>query len=194
MKCMKSICFVLFLSLSISCDKTDSEFKLQSSNPVERGRNCLTEKDCFYLSADTNLGYYSLSYSQGEYEGKLALDSLHDTDMQYGSILYGFKSTRDSSYVIVWKIEHEHFPSFIVYYLKDGRITKLGDWGFFTPCETCDVQDYPVKDIRIAQRNDKIEFLFQKDVAFVDYGESLYNKDWGLFKAGELKLSFNILK
>ena len=61
------------------------------------------------------------------------------------------------------------------------------------PCDTCDSGDYSVKDIIIHKKNDEIEFSFLKDANFEVITEDYDYDDWGEFKAGELKVSFNIV-
>jgi len=110
-------------------------------------------------------------------------------------MLYSFKSQKSDSYVIVWKIEHEHYPTFNTYYVKDGKILKIGEWGIFTPPladEYYDYFDYSVEDIRIHQKNDEIGISFLKDIEFVDYSEG-YSNDWTSYKAGTFTLSFNVV-
>ena len=44
----------------------------------------------------------------------------------YSLMLYNFKSEKDDSYVVLWKIELEHLPAFNAYYIKDGILMKIG--------------------------------------------------------------------
>jgi len=123
-------------------------------------------------------------------ENKQFIDSIEIDG--YGSTLYSFKSEKNNSYVVLWKIEHEYSPTFKAYYLVNGNLVKIGYWGIFTPCDNCDTQDYPIEYIRIFQRDDTIEISFLKDAEFIDYSENSYNEKWTLYKAGTLAHSFNI--
>jgi hypothetical protein len=61
-----------------------------------------------------------------------------------------------------------------------------------TSIEDRDYLDYSVKDIRIHQKNDEIEFSFLKDMQFTVITDEYKYDTWGSFKAGELLISFNI--
>jgi len=187
---MKNVRFLLFLFSFISCDATDSEFRFQNSFPVGKDSNCISAKDCFSLDNDSNF-FYTMCYSHNN-GNKQSIDTVNDTDLLYGSTLNSFKLQENNSYVILWKIKHEFTPSFNAYYVRNGKIIKIGEWGMFTPCETCDIQDYSIEDVLIYQRNGKIEFLFSKDVEYIDYGEDIYRNNWVSYKAGTLTFSFDI--
>jgi len=190
---MKKILFILSLIPFISYCQTDNEFKLQNVSQLDWGNFCISKVDCFDLSFDpVFFDYCILYYSHGS-EKKQMVDTVF-SQMLYGSSLSSFKSEKDNSYIVLWKIEGEFAPSFYIYYIKDGKLLKIGEWGINEPCDTCDDLDYSVKDIRIFKKNDEIEFTFLKDTNFMVFNElSLDYDDWGLFKAGKLVVSFNIV-
>ncbi|MDR0954526.1 MAG: hypothetical protein LBM20_03995 [Rikenellaceae bacterium] len=187
---MKRVCNLLFLLLLISCNEKDSEFKLQKFFSTAWDESyCVTEKDCFFFVADKDRFDLTLLYSH-ENEAKQILDSMDYADIQHSSLLYSFQSEQDRSCVVLWKIEHEFYPTFKAFYLKDGQCVKIGDWGVYKPCETCDTYDYPIEAIRIDRKNERIEISFLEDVEFVDYSHDSSNDKWTTFTAGTLKLSF----
>jgi hypothetical protein len=188
---MKELYFIILLFFFVSCNKDNSEFKIQKSFTVRLGNNFITPQDCFCLSSDSVSFSFILYYSYGEQRYKSAIDTFDYSDIQYGAKLYGFKSSVNNSNVVLLKIENEFFPTFKVYYVKEGKLIKIGYWGVFTPCDTCDFQDYLIEDIRIFQRNNKIVFLFLEDVKYLNY-ENLHNDSWEFFKAKTLMLPFNI--
>jgi hypothetical protein len=113
--------------------------------------------------------------------------------MLYGSTLNSFKSTKDNSYIVFWKIEMEFAPLFYVYYIKDGKLMKIGEWEIIAPCDTCDTGDYSVEDIQIFQKDEKIEFLFLKEIRFVNFSTYYDSELWGTFETGELTIAFNLV-
>jgi hypothetical protein len=116
--------------------------------------------------------------------------------MLYGSILNIFKNEKDNSYVVIWKIDGEFVPAFYLYFIKDGKLKKIGEWEIIElPGEIFpDYLDYAVNDIYISKKNDEIEFSFLKDVKFIVFRENFrYSDDWGIFEADKLKISFNIV-
>lgn len=200
---MKKIFFILFFIPFISYCQSDTEFKLQNSISVEWGKNCISQMDCFYLSLDSALTfsdddiydyYYILYYSYGK-ENRKTIATGDFSDLGYDITLNIFKNETNNSYVVIWKIEMEYVPSFYVCYIRDGIIMKIGEWGIAIPyieyhCEYC---DYAIEDIRIHQRDNEIEFSFLKNMNFVNLSTDIYNDDWVLYKAGNLKISFNIV-
>ena len=187
---MKHICYILLLLSVISCCRNDTELRLQKFSSVDWGDNCITGEDCFYLDADSALFSITMSYSYKN-GNKQLVSTMDYNSMLYGSELYCFKSEKDNSYVVLWKMEHEFFPSFKVYYLKAGKLMEIGDWGIYTPCKDCDTFEYSVDDIRIQEKEGRIEFTFLKDMQYIDYRKQLFAGDWTSFKSGALTLFFN---
>jgi len=201
---MKKLFFILlFIPLVLYC-QTDSEFKLQNSMSVEWGKNCINEIDCFYLNIDSALifdnddydyYYYTIYYSYGN-ESKQVIDSANRNDLGYDLTLYSFKSQRDNSYVVFFEFEYEHFSSFIVSYIRERKLMRIGEWIIYSPCDTCDRASYNIENIHLYQKKDEIEFSSLKDVEFLDYRNNKYHwesNDWVSFQAGELIVSFNIV-
>jgi len=195
---MKRFFFIWLFIPFISYCQNDNEFKLQNIKEIEWKKNiCISKDDCFYLKPDRELFYVFLYYSHRN-EIKQMIDSAEYNSLLYGDQLCSFEYQRDNSHVVLWEIQGEYSPTFYFYYLKDGNIMKIGEWDFFEPCDTCDVFHYSVNDIRIFHKNDEIEFLFLKETRFFagkenyDYDYDYDYNDWGLFKAGELVVSFNI--
>jgi len=201
---MKRFFFIWLFIPFISCCQTSSEYKLQNSILVEWGKNCISEIGCFYLTLDSTLVfddddiydyYYTLYYSYRNIN-KQVVATGDWIGLAYGSTLSGFKSEKENSYVVIWKVDGEFLPLFYVYYIKNDRIMKIGEWGIIEPCDNCDTGDYLVEEIRIHQRDEKLEFSFLKEMSFVvykDLSKSLIYDDWGSFKAGGLIISFNII-
>ena len=182
---MIRVSFILLFVSLISCGRTGSEFEFQDSFQVNSGETiCINTNDCFHFGADSSFCYSIMSYS---YENKRTVDTLDYTI--YGATLNSFKSQEDSSYVVLLKIEREFHPTYNLYYIKDEKLIKIGELEIFTPCETCDTFDYSIEDIRIFRRDKEIEFDFSKDANYLDTEEG----NWNLYKAGTLKLSFNIV-
>jgi len=192
---MKRLFFIWFFIPLISYCQTDSEFKLQNSISVEWGKNCINEMDCFYLSLDTNEYVYSLYYSF-ENENMKQIATGDWTELVYSADLHSFQNENANSYIVLWEKANEYNPFFTIFYLFDGKIVKIGEWGIAISridyyCEFC---DYSVEDIRITQKNDEIEFSFLKDIGFMIVTKEYYDyDDWELFKAGELIISYNIV-
>jgi len=191
---MKKIYIILFFIPFISCCQTDTEFILQKKLLFEWGKDyCISKNDCFFLDMDTN-GVIIMSYSSERYKNKQAIDSIDDAGL-YGTALYSFQNETDNSYVVLWKNEGEYNPYFNIYYLSKGKVVKIGEWMILIPhivynCEYC---DYSAEDILIHQKNNEIEFSFLNDTDFVILREYSNYDDWGTFKAGKLKVSFNIV-
>jgi len=191
---MRKLFFILCFIPFISYCQTNSEFILQKSFSGQRGNHCITNNDCFHLSPDNpNNISRTIFYTYEQDKNKQAIDTI-DYAQIYGLILYSFKNEKDNSYVVSWKFEDEYVPTFFTYYIKDGKLMKIGNWIIAIPynkygCEYC---DYSIEDIRIHQRDDEIEFSFLKDMRFIDLKNYDYD-DWGAFEAGELILSFNIV-
>jgi len=194
---MKKSLFVFFLIPFISCCQIDSEFLLQKSIKVEWGKNiCISKNDCFHIKNDSELYFEFLYYSHNRCENMRKIDSSGIS--AYGSVLNNFKSKKDSSYIMIWKIELENTPLFKFYYINNGIVKKIGeDWLIYTPPTGeyhYDYFDYSVNDIHIYQKkNDEIEFVFSENVDFLDHSKILFNSDdWVSFRSGELILYFNI--
>jgi len=199
---MKKSFFIWFLIPFISCCQTNSEFVYKNSVPVEWGKTCISEVDCFYLSLDSTLVFddddiydynYSLYYSYGN-KKKQQIDSGYWSDLGYSLTLHSFMFEKNNSYVVLWESEYESYSFFTIYYLYQGMIVKIGVWGFSISriiygCEYC---NYPVEDIRIINKDNEIEFSFVKDVDFMVITEDFDFDHWGTFDAGELTVSFNI--
>ena len=199
---MKKIVFILLFVPLIFYSQTDSEFIFQKSFSPGLSETCINEEYCFSLSWDLPYNYNILYYS---YEG--GTKQLIDTVFAHVSTLNCFKNEEDNSYVVLWNIYEGGDPSYIyyVYYVRDGKLMKIGEWGI---TEDLDIHRfglslaYSVRDIRIHRKNDIIEFLFLKGTSFFVYEENFKYDDWskyfkgdywGTFKAGELKVSFNIV-
>jgi hypothetical protein len=192
---MKKIHIILFLIPFISYCQTDHEFKLQNVSKLGGENYCISKMDYFSRSIDTNDFMLTLYYSNKKYGNKECIETMDWSNLQYGSTLNCFKSEKNNSYIVLWKIDGEYSPLLYAYYIKDGKLIKIGEWGVSEPCVTCNALDYSIKDIRIYQRNDEIEFLFLKDTKFVvfkDLSKNLEHDDWGVFKAGKLIVSFNL--
>jgi len=192
---MKRFYFILFLFPFIVFCQSDTEFKLQRSVIFEWGKNnCITNNDCFYInSVPVDVACYLLYYSyQGE--EKQMIDTVFSFIL-YDLILNRYENEKDNSYVILLKIEEEHYPTFYVYHINNGKLKIIGKWVIYEPPGEVlpDYLDYSIEDIRIHQREDEIEFSFLKDMNFVDLSADIYNYDWVLYKAGELIISFNIV-
>jgi len=192
---MKKSLFVFFLIPFISCCQIDSEFLLQKSFSLEQGNYCVTNNDCFSFSRDTNTWNYCLTmfYSFNKNGEKYKIDCV---DIEDKPTFNFFKSQQNDSYIILLKSDFEYSPIFHLYYLNCGKIIKIGEWGISEPYkEGLDMKyrtyfDYYIEDFKILRKNEKIEFSFSKDMVFVDYSKGK-NDDWGVFKAGELVVSFN---
>ena len=192
---MKNLFFILFFIPFISYCQNGSEFILQKSLSFERGNNCITNNDCFSLSPDIpNNISRTIFYTYVLNGNKQTIDTIYYAHI-YGLTLSNFKNENENSNVVFLKIEDEYVPTFFIYYIKYGKLMKIGEWIIAIPyikygCEYC---DYSIEDIRIHQRNDEIVFSFLKDMRFVVMGEH-YNDydDWGTFEEGKLKVSFNI--
>lgn len=192
--------FIFLLFLSVSYCQADSEFKLQESFTDKWDNNCISKTDCFYsafISTDDDINdlYYILYYSHGN-ENWQAIDSI-DPSGFYNSTLYSFQNEITNSYIVLWKYESEYNPFFYTYYINEGKILKIGEWGISVLaieyyCEYC---DYSIEDIRIHQKDDEIEFSFLKNMDFLNFSEDRYRDDWTWtsYQAGDLILSFNII-
>ena len=192
---MKNFFFILFILPIISYCQIDYEFKLQSSFEFDwKEYKCISENDCFFLDLDTNDFSVTMYYSFEKNGNKQTIEIMDISDFTYGSDLNIYKNKTDNSCVLIWKIDGEFAPSFYVYYIKNGKLTKIGEWGVIVPCKNCDSGDYSVEDIRIHQKNDEIEFSFLEDANFIVIGEDYNYDNWGTFDAGELKVSFNIIE
>ena len=200
---MKNLFFILFLIPFISFCQADSEFVFKDSISVDWGKNCISKMDCFFLNLDSTLlfndediyEYYYTLYYLCENGNKQTMATGYWEDLGYNVTLYSFQSEKNKSYVVLWKFEFEYNPYFNAYYIHNGKILKIGEWGIAVPyteynCEYC---DYSVEDIRIYQRDNEIEFSFLKNMNFIDTSVDINNYDWISYKAGELVLSFNIL-
>jgi len=193
---MKKFFFIWLFIPFISFCQNDNEFKLQNVSQKNRNDFCISKMDCFYIENtidefdEVGMFYYILYYSYGESENKQAVDSIDDSSLLYDS-LYSFKSQKDNSHVVFWEIGGEYGPSFFTYYIRDGKLTKIGKWIMVEPCDTCDYFGYSLNDIKILQRDNDIEFLFLKETEFIVERESFKYDNWGVFKAGELIVSFN---
>ena len=193
---MKKIFFILFLIPIISYCQTDTEFKLQNSIVVKWEKNIhITKNDYFLLNDDTSNFCSIMLYSYGGSGKKQAIDSIDYSGLLYGSTLNSFKNENDNSHVVLWKVDGEYNPFFYIYYIKDGKLMKIGEWVIYEPPGEIlpDRLDYSVKNIRIYKINDEIEFSFLKDVEFMVYRENHNYDEWGTFKAGKLTVSFNII-
>ena len=171
---MKKIFFILFFVPLISYCQTDTEFKLQKSIKFDWGDNkCITENNCFSLVLDTSDFRLTMFYSDEKFGTKQVVETKIDY-LSYGSTLNSFKNKKDNSYVVLWKIDDEHYPFFYIYYIKDGKLMKIGEWVIYEPPGEIlpDRLDYSVKNIRIYKINDEIEFSFLKDVEFMVYREN----------------------
>jgi len=187
---MKKIFLFLFLIPYISYCQTYSDYLLQKSKKVDWNETiCTSEKNCFYVISDKDLFFEFLYYLYGKDGNKQLIDSSWIDG--YGSTLHSYFSQKNTSYVVLWEIEGEHFPTFNSYYLKDGKIIKIGEWGISSFCETCDYSGYLIGNIRVYQYDEEIQFSFLEDLAFLDLKKGNYD-DWGLFAGGELIVSFNI--
>jgi len=203
MKFMKRCFFILVFIPFISYCQTNTEFKLQNSFPVGWGKNCISKIDCFYLSLDSALVfddddiydyYYTLYYSYGN-ENMQQIVTGDWSDLGYSLTLHSFKSEKGNSYIVFWKKEFEFSPVFDVYYIINGMVLKIGEWGVAISriVHNCEFCDYSVEDIRITQKNNEIEFSFLKEMQFTVINEEYDYDDWGTFKAGELTVSFSII-
>ena len=180
--------FILCLFSFVSCSELDSKFEIQNSFSLNNESDiCISTEDCFSCISDSNLFYKIMHYSYGgSEEKKQIVDTVEFTP--YFSTLHSFKSQKNNSYVVLWKIESEFIPIFNAYYIKDGVLMKLGEFKVYLPCESCDVFDYSIENIQIRQRNKEIEFLFLKDLYYMDRNIDA----WTLYKARALMLHFNI--
>ena len=175
----------------VSCSQTDSEFILQKSFSVISDINCITKDNCFSFCIDTNNFCLTVFYSHVKNENKYIIDCI---DFGDNPTLNCFKSKKNDSYIVVLKLEYEFCPIFYVYFIDKREIIKIGHWSITEPCiEYREYLDYSTKDIRIFQKEDEIEFLFLKDTRFIVNKEDFTYDDWGTFKVGELKVSFNIV-
>jgi len=190
---MKKSLFVFFFIPFISYCQIDNEFKVQNVSQDNWDNFCISKMDCFDLSFGRVPTDYCILFYSYEENKKQMIDTVF-SQMLYAYPLYSFKSQQDNSYVVLWKIGGEYGPIFYYYYLKDGNLMKIGEWNFLEPCNTCDYFDYSLNDIRIFYKNDEIEFLFLKETSFGVYKDLSKSFDydyWGVFKAGELVVSFN---
>jgi len=193
---MKKLFFILFFVPLISYCQTDSEFILQKSIGFGGvGNNCITNNDCFSLSPFDfpNNFYRTIFYTYKQEANKQVIDSISDDF--YNIKLNSFKHEKNNSYVILLRMESEYISTFYIYYIKEGKIMKIGIWDVLVPYEkyNCEFCGYSIEDFRIHQRNDDIEFSFLKDVRFFVWKDHHGNsEDWGTYNAGELKVAFNI--
>jgi len=184
--------FLIWLFIPfISYCQNDHEFKLQNVSQKYWDDFCISKMDCFSLSFDTVYFDYCILFYSYEEKKKQMIDTVF-SQMLYDYPLSSFESQANNSHVVFWEIGGEHGPFFYAYYIKDGKLTKIGKWIMVEPCDTCDYFDYSLNDIRIFHKNDEIEFLFLKETSFFVGNENYDYDDWGLFKAGELVVSFNI--
>ena len=191
---MRNLFFILFLLPIISYSQTNSEFNLQHSIEFdEKKHECIAENYCFFLDLNTNAFSVTLYYSFGRNGNKQSLETMDISDFQYGSTLSSFKNETNNSYIVIWKRESEFAPLFYVYYIKEGILMKIGEWGITEPCDTCDTGDYLIENIRIYQKSYEIEFLFLKETRFAVFKENFDYEDFGTYKAGNLVVSFNIV-
>jgi len=192
---MKKMYLIFLFIPFISCCQSDSEFIFQNSFPVKWDEDniCISKEDCFLFTNIPNDYKMIIFYSNEKYNKKQLIDTLYWADFPYKSTLNIYKSEKYDSYIVLWKNDYEHSPIFDVYYIKYGKLIQIGCWIINTPYpinEITDFLDYSVKNIRIRQKRNTVEFSFSKDMAFIDYSKEK-NDNWGSFKAGELILSFN---
>lgn len=184
---MKNIWIILFFIAFASCGQVHSEFKLQNSYQVStKSPVCINAKNCFYFQSDDYLNYLIIHYSDVKSAHKVLLDSIEFSP--YASTLHSFKSKIDSSYVVLWETKYEYFPIILAYYLKGGKVVKIGELEISLPCNGCESFEYPIKEILITQTNKEIEFSFLKDVNF--WNQEINERQ--IFKPGTFKYQFNI--
>jgi hypothetical protein len=187
---MKNIFLISLLVVLFSCKSSDRLFVPGDIMNVEIGDNFITSDDSFRVSVDSAGLSFVLDYLHGE-KPRQTLCKCDITEFAYGSTLCVYESGDGNSRVVFWKIEHEHYPSFKVFYIDNGALKKVGDWGIFTPCDSCDVLDYAFSDVRVRGRNGGVEFLFSCDVEFIDHDGRLFGGDWRSFEAGRLRLFYD---
>jgi len=176
---------ILLLLPFVSCGQS-LEFELQNSFPVNlKEPVCISSRDCFCFSGDSNLYHLIISYSDVQCENKKLIDSVDFSP--YKSKIHSFKSQKNNAYLILWETEYEYFPVLIAYYIEAGKIVRIGELEISLPCQSCESFDYPIKDIKIIQEKHEIEISFLKDVNYRAKGS---NK-WKLYKTGALKYRFN---
>lgn len=179
--------YILFLLFPFaSCGQINQEFKLQNSFPINlKTPVCISKDDCFCFSSDSSLFYLIMNYSDAKCEKKKLVDSVEFSS--YKSMVHGFKSQKDNSYVVLWETEYEYYPEVFAYYVVGKSIIKVGELPISLPCQTCESFEFPVQDVQIIQDKDELEISFLKDVNQRNSG----NNEWKLYKAGLLKYRFN---
>ena len=184
-KIMVRIYFILLLLPFASCGQANFEFKLQNSFLVDlKTPVCINKNDCFCFSSDSNVFYLMMYYPDANCEKKKLVDTVEFSP--YESTIHSFKSQKNNTYVVLWEIEYEYFPVILAYYIVEGKLVRIGELEISLPCQSCESFEYPIKDIKILQAKDEIEISFLKDIKYKE------NNEWKLFKAGDLKYSFNI--
>jgi hypothetical protein len=181
----KSVFYFAFTSF-FSCKQSNSKFKLQHSFQVGPQKSiCISTKDCFCFSADSNLYHLIMYYSNVKCENKKLIDSVEFSP--YKSTLHSFKSQNGSSFIILWETEYEYYPLIQAYYITGGKLVKIGKLDISLPCQSCESFEYPIKDIQILQKGKDFEFSFLENVNYKPED----NTDWQLYKSGSLKIIFN---
>jgi len=196
---MKNLFCFLCLAPFASCCQSDFEYKFQNTFQMEVGKYCISKWDCLYLNLDSTLifsdddiygHYYSLNYSYKN-GNKQLLKTMDVMALLYDVTLNSYQSKSDDSYVILLKSEGENFPILDIYYLKNGVIFNIGEWGIASVCKTCDYPGYSIKDIQIQRSDNNINFYFLKKGDFIDIQKKMFSGNWYSFNSGELIVSFN---
>jgi hypothetical protein len=120
-------------------------------------------------------------------ESKEFIDSVEFSP--YKSRIYSFESQKESVYVVLWEIKYEYFPILIAYYVADGKLVRMGELNISLPCQSCEGFEYPIKDIQIIEKKDRIEISFLKSVNY----REIDTQQWKEYKQGTLMFYFNIL-
>ena len=177
---------MLFIPV-VSCGQIHSRLDLQKYFIVNLNESiCINEKNCFYFNTDSSVSYLEMYYAAVN-ESKEFIDSVEFSP--YKSRIYSFESQKESVYVVLWEIKYEYFPILIAYYVADGKLVRMGELNISLPCQSCEGFEYPIKDIQIIEKKDRIEISFLKSVNY----REIDTQQWKEYKQGTLMFYFNIL-
>lgn len=183
------IVYILFVISWIACSSQSTKnYNLESSKEIKANEPILINKENRILfKTDENLFYMNLYIqnlgNKGNFLNKF--DSVEFTP--YKSYVHLFKCNSNESYVMFWETHYEQIPYTIVYYFHKDKILRIGEFEIAKACNTCEHYEFPVEDIEIKFKTDKLEFIFTKGIYY-----KLGKPDEKHFKPNSLKYIFNL--
>lgn len=155
----KNLCVLVLLLAIFSCSKQVTKFQfVHSKSNIGVEPFCVNSTMCFSLKSDSTFNNFYLYFNDANSDSHNIIDTVEFSP--YPSTFHHLIASDDSTHVVLWETEYEHFSVIKAYCMFNNQLVTIGNLGVSADCNNCESTAYLVKDIQVIKRNNSIEFAF----------------------------------